>query len=470
MATQPQSQQNSEKTFLKQDKLRFAPKAIQFTAACLFGKRDDRFRTKMTIKQMEIWTGYSERSVQTATRWLEDQGFYHIQEWRVALHYNDPNIYILEDEFRSPEWLSFFTSFFKKLCAFATFSLLSMTASGEDCTALHISRSYLYGIDLEMIRRCREPDSFKSFFKDRHHHPSEIEVPFASHQARQADIGLSKTAPSGGTPLRGLENKIHKRERVSTMNNPNQLPFTEEQLLQLVDFSKEAIEHANKALTRELMGGKSIANQFGYFLSCCRNFKSNPSFKKSSPHETVSKEKVESLKAQQNERYQQFMDKRAQKRFDRLIELGYDPNTMHPWEQTEVLNRDRMSYYTGEDCTNTQPARTTTVEAPVTYKETDLEFAINYEKAIHKRTQEQPEFAKTCARYDRNPLWTKFTPEQQQAIWLQAHGPSCTCRKNEQAGLIMPDIAAKLAQKIPVTQVTPLEEEYLDASLFEEVL
>lgn len=48
------------------------------------------------------------------------------------------------------------------------------------------------------------------------------------------------------------------------------LAFTEEQLRQLEQYPKEAWDYANRMVAKDLMAGKTISNQFGYFLSICK--------------------------------------------------------------------------------------------------------------------------------------------------------------------------------------------------------
>jgi len=209
------------------------------------------------------------------------------------------------------------------------------------------------------------------------------------------------------------------------MYNQKQFPFTQEQLTQLAEFPKHILEHANKKLAQELLGGKSISNQFGYFLSICRNYKQ--------PQATYTQ------KATTSE------GKPKPSNFTQYVERG-------KWiPGARVINNDK--YY----------------QTTITHVETDYEFALNFEKAIHQRTIDDPDLARRCAKFDRNPIWSKLSDFDRDSILNQAHTKDCTCRKNEHAGLIMPDIAQKLADKIAVTTITPLEEQYLDESVWEEV-
>jgi len=203
--------------------------------------------------------------------------------------------------------------------------------------------------------------------------------------------------------------------------------FSEEELLELAEYPKQAIEHANKQMTSMLHQGKSIAHPFKWLLAVC-------------------------------DRWVEEQNKTTKTGKTKLIPSKPRPSTFSAYVEggkwipgAAVINNDR-NYQT-----------------TITHVETDLEFALNYEKAIHKRTLENPEFAKKCARFDKNPIWQKLTPEQQESIWQQAHGPECSCRRNEQAGLIMPDIAKKLAEKIIPTDMSELEQEYYDPSLFQEI-
>ena len=395
----------------------------------MWAKHQKCRQIKATKQQIADWCMISRSSVTRALRILEAEGVIYTQHFIKAPLYNEPNRYFLEDAFTTPDVMEWCEELFKNMCKFSLIPFMfisSMSAVGGDYTPLVLRR--IYGIDIDLIRRIKEPETFKSFFYNRHHHP-EIEVPFASHQARQAYIVGSETTPRG-TPS-SLETKTHKRERRSIVNN--QLPFTQEQLAQLADFSKEAIDHANKALTRELMAGKAIANQFGYFLSCCKNFKPYQS-SKSTPSQSKPRPST----------------------FSPYVEGG-------KWVPgARIINNDH-NYQTS-----------------ITHVETDREFALNYEKEIHRLTQmtqeeldlAQPNFKgismQQRAKFDRCPIWSKFSPEEQRLIWNLAHGSACKCRKNENAGLIMPSIAQKLIDNIPAKPDLDSEIAY-NPDLYEEV-
>lgn len=205
------------------------------------------------------------------------------------------------------------------------------------------------------------------------------------------------------------------------------LPFTEEQLLKLAEYPKDALEYANKIITKDLHSGKQISNQFGYFEAIVKAF-----LKKTTTNTRSQKTSTSEGKPKPSN-------------FTQYVEGG-------KWiPGAAIINNDK--YY----------------QTTITHVETDYEFALNFEKAIHQRTLQDPEFAKRCAKFDRNPIWAKLNDFERDDIWNQAHTKDCSCRKNEHAGLLMPQIAQKLIDKIPVTTITPLEEQYLDESLWEEV-
>lgn len=185
------------------------------------------------------------------------------------------------------------------------------------------------------------------------------------------------------------------------------LPFNEEQLLKLAEYPKAALEYANKIITKDLHAGKNITNQFGYFEAIVKSFIK----KTTTPNSHSQKTSTSQGKA------------RPSNFTSYVVGDKWIPGA-------EIINND-ANY-----------------QSSITHVETDLEWALNYEKLIHARTLEDPEFAKRCAKFDRNPIWAKLSEVQQIDIWAQAHGDDCTCRKNEAAGLIMPDIAKKLVEKI----------------------
>lgn len=200
------------------------------------------------------------------------------------------------------------------------------------------------------------------------------------------------------------------------------LPFTEEQLLKLAEYPKPALEYANKIITKDLHAGKHISNQFGYFEAIVQAF--------------LKKQPTTSNKTSTS------VGKPRPSNFTSYVEGDkWTPGAA-------IINNDR-NYQTS-----------------ITHVETDLEFALNFEKAIHARTLLDPELARRCAKFDRNPIWAKLNEIQRNDILIQSHTNDCSCRKNEVAGLMMPDIAQKMIEKIPVTTLTQLE---LDYSQFEEV-
>lgn len=66
------------------------------------------------------------------------------------------------------------------------------------------------------------------------------------------------------TLLAWLLREINEEETV--MQN-----FSQDQLEQIAAYPNEAIKAANKALTRELLAGRNISNQFSYFLGVCKS-------------------------------------------------------------------------------------------------------------------------------------------------------------------------------------------------------
>lgn len=193
--------------------------------------------------------------------------------------------------------------------------------------------------------------------------------------------------------------------------------FSEEELLELAEYPRQAIEYANKQMTYMLHQGKSISSPFKWLLAVCDRWVSEQ-------NKTTKTGKTKLIPA-----------KPRPSTFSAYVEGG-------KWlPGAAIINNDRNHQTT------------------IMHVETDQEFALNYEKEIHRltlMTQEeldiaQPKYAgismKQRSRFDRNPIWNKFPPDQQSLLWLQSHGDACLCRKNEDAGLIMPRIAGNLATK-----------------------
>ena len=206
--------------------------------------------------------------------------------------------------------------------------------------------------------------------------------------------------------------------------------FSEEELIELSRYPKQALQHANKEMTKLLHQGKSLSSPFKFCVAVCDRWVAD-----------------ENKKTPQTGRSEASVGKPRPSTFRQYVEGG--------------------KWIVGAKVLNGPSGYQTTI----THVETDYEFALNYEKAIHKRTLEDPELAARCARFDRNPIWAKLNDFDKDDIWNKAHTKDCTCRKNEHAGLIMPDIAQKMVER-PEQQIIPFEEQYNnfdDMSVWEEV-
>jgi len=210
------------------------------------------------------------------------------------------------------------------------------------------------------------------------------------------------------------------------------LAFTDEQLQKLTEYPREAVEYANKVITRDLHMGKTLANPFGYFEGIVRSF--------------LLKQQTTTARTPSTPK-----PKARPSNFTEYVEGS-------KWVPgAKVINND-ANYQTS-----------------IFHVETDEEFALNYERQIHQRTLENPELAKRCVKFDRNPIWCKLTAVQQQSVWNDAHTQDCVCRTNDVAELLMPDIAQKLQEKVPVhvsrppIEVVPTEPMYFDETIWEEM-
>ena len=178
--------------------------------------------------------------------------------------------------------------------------------------------------------------------------------------------------------------------------------FTEEQLTTLAQYPKASLEYAQKMLTRDMAAGKGITNLFSYFHAIC---------------------KAHAEKAPKTGKTMASVGKPRPSNFNEYVAGG--------------------KWVPGAEIINTP----NTFQSSITHVETEIEWAMNYEQSIHQRTQLDPVFAKQTARFDKNPIWSKLNEQQRTNIWSTAHGNDCSCRKNEDAGLIMPQVATKLVAR-----------------------
>lgn len=203
--------------------------------------------------------------------------------------------------------------------------------------------------------------------------------------------------------------------------------FSEEELIELSHYPKPAVEHANKQMTNMLHQGKTISSPFKLFVAICNRWV-----------EEAQKKSPKTGKTQSNQQ------RPRPSNFTLYVEGG-------KWiPGAAIISSNKYN--------------------AVTHVETDLEFALNYEKAIHERTTTQPELARKTAAFDRNPIWAKLDDMQRNHIWIAAHPQPCSCRKNERAGLLLPEIAQQLTNKQQPLELTPLEEIYLSDSQWQEVI
>jgi hypothetical protein len=314
------------------------------------------------------------------------------------------------------DWLKgFYRSFFK----FSLALMLSMTATSADVTQFAFKGFNLFNCTSTTTQKSTSSNEAKLLY---YHDPT------WHYQVCTCTGCTTEAVPNKKVTLVEFEAILE-----STNMSQVLLPFTEEQLVQLAQYPKVSLEYANKLITRDLLGGKTIRNQFNYFVAIVQaHMKHNPQTGKSgaSSHNAMPSSSA---------------GKPRQSTFSPYVKGG-------KWlPGAEIINNDRM------------------FQTTITHVETDIEFAINYEKLIHRltlMTQEEldaydPKSAgismKQRSRYDRNPLWKKFTLQEQQSIWRQAHTIDCMCRKNEDAGLLMPEVADKLSHN---TRTLYIKEQY----------
>jgi hypothetical protein len=316
------------------------------------------------------------------------------------------------------DWLKdFYRSFFKLSLAL----LLSISAASANVTELTFKGFNLSNCTVTTVQKRTSTNEAKLLYE---HDPTWC------YQACTCTGCTTEAFPNQKRSYLEFEAILE-----STNMSQELLPFTQEQLGQLTQYSKESIEYANKIVTKDLHSGKAIHNQFNYFLSI--------------------------VKA-----YQEKTHKRD----------GSGASQQRPRASTFTPYVEGGKWVPGARIINNDHNYQTTI----THVETDREFALNYEKEIHRLTQmtqeeldlAQPNFKgismQQRAKFNRCPIWSKFSPEEQRMIWNLAHGSACKCRKNEDAGLIMPDIAQKLIDNIPAKPDLDSEIAY-NPDLYEEV-
>jgi hypothetical protein len=232
--------------------------------------------------------------------------------------------------------------------------------------------------------------------------------------------------------------------------------------MEIAQYPKEVVDYASKKLTSKMLSNEIPSSPFRYFIAVCKNYteraaqqpQKQDGGKSSNREKSIPADKMALMKKEQEEKYKLFMQLREEKRRLRLIELGYNPSKMSHFDKVQILNKDKLTYFTNEDTKNpnfvgaAEIIEETFVQKTIMNQETPYEFALNYEKLIHARTLEDPIFAKKCAKFDKNPVVTKLSTTEWQEIWRLAHGDSCECRRHEDAGIILPDIAKNITLEI----------------------
>lgn len=206
--TPPKSQTlKQQKALSIRDLVLNASRKFNLIFNCAYSKSILTNSVKITKSQIAFYTGTSVRQVHNVFRKLEDMGLVTKVGRRISYDYSEVNTYFFNEQMLTEEVRGFLSVFFKSFYAFALSSLFSISASSQHCIP-NINKGSLLYINNE------ENDVMKHVKN----------VPFGTDWSRQADIGLSKTAPPripGGTPpssSASLEAKSLKRDDESCSN------------------------------------------------------------------------------------------------------------------------------------------------------------------------------------------------------------------------------------------------------------
>lgn len=196
--------------------------------------------------------------------------------------------------------------------------------------------------------------------------------------------------------------------------------WTLEQLMQIEQFPQDIIDLAH----RKLKERSDVKNSFAWFMSVCRS-------------EVAKKNALPSRDAEAQPafgRKQYSQNGKAGARSSHASSTSVQQAKFRSEEQYQQWSKAR------NERKHNDPERFASNSKP---KETLHEFALNYERLIHQRTLTDSSLAAKTSRFDANPVWRLLTEQERQDIWNQAHG-SCSCRKNYESGVLLPEIARQL--------------------------
>ena len=164
--------------------------------------------------------------------------------------------------------------------------------------------------------------------------------------------------------------------------------FSEEEMVILKGYPKEALNHANKQMQSMYNAHKPISSPFKWFCSVCDNY--------------------------------------LQKQINQTPKTGNAPafqqSRLKQQSEDEKYRRTQENWQPGMPVLNHPHNRSATVKTV----ETVIEWAMNVERNLHDRMLNDPDFHQWAAKYA-NPEWHKLTPEQQIEGMNEIH-IDCTCR------------------------------------------
>jgi len=337
--------------------------------------------------------GLSRSTVNKALNYLKSLGLI----WWDSLH-NYTNVYFFHAMFYDPQVRRKLAGIFRSL-SYLSLGILAFNLPGKHVTSVTETRTRLIS----------KEDLFIN-----------VTVTAVTTEGSPSTRVRAREAVTGGVVTLNTEKEM------------KMLPFTEEQLLSLKQYSNEALNYATKILTKDIHSGKQINDKFKYFLAICQR------------HESKPQQQVTAKKPTPKQLTPAELDKRIEDgSISWSFSLDHEPK-MHayitenkPGENALIagfssyhwkrLKQEQQQYFMDTlhiDCNCRQIVETVSVAKK---EETDLEFCTIVEPKLHALFLEKNIYGFEAGKAWSIARWNKLTPEQK-SFFMSAVHINCSCR------------------------------------------
>ncbi len=253
---------------------------------------------------------------------LQDDGFIiiHGRQSKTCEYEISPYYLQEEQEFK-------LNRFRKQFIAFSVFLLASITAGSSASRQLDTQGFNLFNCTSTTLPKSTSTNEESTLY---------LHDPTWYYQACTC-TGCTREA----VPNRKLSSLEFEALLESTNMAQILLPFTEEQLEILEAYPKNALDYANRLVAKDLLDGKTIHNQFNYFVALCKGYtQKNP--EREGRQKTIPVSVVEQRQQSQNQRYQDFLDRRQETRRIKIAALGYEYDSLTGTQQNALLRGEKI--------------------------------------------------------------------------------------------------------------------------------